>query len=116
ARPFIKKMINPAPSAASARQIVVLVDTSASMRRANLWDETRARVQSVLAKTSAADQLALFSFDRHVHPLLTFEQWNAAPVSDRAALAVGKLAETSPGWSATDLGTALVTAAETLAD
>jgi len=116
ARPFIKKAINPPAQSAKARQIVVLLDTSASMRRATLWEDARARVQSILGKISPADQLALYAFDRHVRPLITFEQWNATPIGARAALGSEKLAEISPGWSATDLGIALVTAGEALAD
>src|SRR5262245_6352775 len=104
ARPFIKKLIDSPISSIGARQIVVLVDISASMRRANLWNEARSRVQSFLEKTSPADQVALIAFDRHTHPLLSFEQWNAAPAGERTALANGKIAELSPGWSATDLG------------
>src|SRR6185369_13883767 len=93
ARPFIKKMIDSPASAIGARQIVVLVDISASMRRANLWNEARTRVQSILGKTSPADQVALVAFDRHTHPLVSFEEWNAAPAGERAALANGKIAE-----------------------
>src|SRR5438876_12401124 len=37
ARPFIKKAVEVEPSPADARRMVVLVDTSASMRRADLW-------------------------------------------------------------------------------
>jgi len=116
ARPFIKRSVNPPPATTPSRRIVLLVDMSASMRRENLWAEARSRVQSILSKTSPADQLALFVFDRHVHPLLTFEQWDSTPANNRAAVAAGKLAESSPSWLATDLGGALVTAAEALAD
>src|SRR5713101_5749192 len=116
ARPFIKRPINADPTSANARRIVFMVDTSASMRRANLWADARDRVESILRKTSPADQVTLLTFDRRVNPLVTFEQWNAAPASDRAAVAARKLAEISPGWSATHLGNALITAAETLAD
>jgi hypothetical protein len=69
-----------------------------------------------LEKTTPVDQAALFTFDRHVQPLVTFEQWNSIPVGERVELAVRKLAENSPGWLATDLGGALVAAAETLAE
>jgi len=116
ARPFIKKATNVDPTSAAARRIVVLVDGSASMRRARLWAEARDRVQSILSKTSPADQVALFVFDRRVNPLVTFEQWNATPAGDRASLVTRKLAETSPGWSATHLGNALIIAAEALTD
>jgi hypothetical protein len=69
-----------------------------------------------LGKTSPNDELALFLFDAHSRALITFEQWNAMPASERAAVATGKLAEASPGWQGTDLGSALVSAAETLSD
>ncbi len=116
ARPFIKKAISDDTPSAGAKRIVVLVDTSASMRRANLWTDARDKAESLLRKTSSADQVALFTFDRQLTPLVTFEQWNAAPSGERVALAAGRLKETSPGWSATHLGNALISAAETLAD
>ncbi|HEU0038169.1 MAG TPA: BatA domain-containing protein [Verrucomicrobiae bacterium] len=116
ARPFIKKAISDDAPAGAARRIVVLVDSSASMRRANLWTGARDKVDSLLRKTSPADQVAVFTFDRQLNPLVTFEQWNAAPSGGRAALATGRLKETSPGWSATHLGIALISAAESLAD
>src|SRR6185503_16831354 len=100
ARPFIKKAISDDTSSAGAKKIVVLVDTSASMRRANLWAEARDKVESLLRKTSSMDQVALFTFDRELNSLVTFEQWNAAPSGERVTLATGRLKETSPGWSA----------------
>jgi len=115
-RPFLKKTVASPPAPGSARRIVLLVDTSASMRRANLWAQARARAESILRSVSSADQVALFAFDRQVRPLVTFEQWNAAPGGERAALALGKLAANPPGWSGTRLGDALITAAEALAD
>jgi len=116
ARPFIKKATSDDTPSAGAKRIVMLVDSSASMRRANLWADARDKAGSLLRKTSSADQVAVYTFDRQLTPLVTFEQWNAAPGSERAALAINRLKETSPGWSATHLGGALITAAEILAD
>jgi hypothetical protein len=115
ARPFLKRPAQEPPSSGSKR-ILVLVDTSASMRRANLWSEARARAESVLRKASAMDEVALVAFDRQVKPLLTFEQWRSAPTEQRVALALSRLTETSPGWSATQTGNALISAAEMLPD
>src|SRR5438552_19182931 len=53
ARPFLKRTLNAEPSA-GARRIVVLVDSSASMRRANLWPDARAKVDSLLRQPSPA--------------------------------------------------------------
>src|SRR5581483_8909122 len=60
--------------------------------------------------------VALFTFDRQVYPLSSFEQWNAAPLSERSSLVTATLTRTSPGWGSTQLGNALVQAAEALAD
>jgi hypothetical protein len=116
ARPFIKKPVSARSSSGAASRMVLLVDTSASMRRADLWTEARKRVESILSKTTPADQVAVFAFDRQVTPLVTFEEWNSAPAGERVALATGKLARHSPGWSGTRLGNALINAAEVLAE
>ncbi|HTL54645.1 MAG TPA: BatA domain-containing protein [Candidatus Limnocylindrales bacterium] len=114
-RPFIRKPVNPAPSS-DAKRILLLLDTSASMRRANLWSDAREKVQSVLRQTSPADQVGLFTFDRELKPLVTFEQWNAIPLAERVPRALRLVAVTTPGWAATRLDSALLRAAEILAD
>ena len=58
----------------------------------------------------------MFTFDRQVAPVLSFEQWMRAGPGQRMALATAKLAALSPGWSATHLDQALIRAAETLAE
>jgi hypothetical protein len=115
ARPFLKRAVPESPARAPARRLLLLVDTSASMRRANLWAAARAKAEAVLRQTSPADQLALFTFDRALTPLISFEQWNATPVGDRLALARSRLADTAPGWSGTYTDQALIRAAELLA-
>src|SRR6185295_15966890 len=57
ARPFLKSAVNPEPSSNQPRRILILVDTSASMRRADLWTDARARVDLILRKVSPADQV-----------------------------------------------------------
>ena len=116
ARPYIKKALDTAPSSGTAKRTVLLVDTSASMRRANLWADARARAESIVRDASPADQIALSAFDRQVHELITFDEWNRTAAGERVALAVRKLGEISPSWSSTHLGEAIISAAETLAD
>src|SRR5882724_5294367 len=115
-RPFLKKAMSNDAASGAARRIVMLLDTSASMRRANLWPDAVSKAESILRQTSPGDQVAIFTFDRQLTSLLTFDQWGAASIGERAALASGKLTETTPGWSSTHLGNALVGAAEALAD
>lgn len=115
ARPFFKHTMPP-PSNQQARRIVLLVDSSASMRRPDLWSAARAKVDSILHAASSADQFALFTFDRQLHPLFTFEQWSAAALSERPGLLRRALADASPGWGSTQLGNALIQAAEMLGE
>jgi hypothetical protein len=116
ARPYLKKALDIGQPSETAKRTVLLVDTSASMRRANLWADARARAESIVRDASPADQIALMTFDRQPHELITFDEWNRTAAGERVALAVRKLAETSPGWSSTHLGEAIINAAETLAD
>ncbi len=116
ARPFLRD--SPAADAATGqpRRLVLLVDRSASMQRDGLWPAALARATEVLGETTPADQVAVLAFDQTVTRLVTFEDWQAVPPGDRAAMARGKLGALKPGWAATQLGNALITAAETLTE
>src|SRR4051812_32353697 len=61
ARPLFKRPIAPDAGSGSAKRIVVLLDTSASMRRENLWSEARAKAEAILKSTSGGDEVALFA-------------------------------------------------------
>ncbi|MBM3836599.1 MAG: VWA domain-containing protein [Verrucomicrobia bacterium] len=116
ARPFMRKPIVAGPDPKTVRQIILLVDTSASMRRQNLWAAARAKAEEVLRKVSPTDRVAVFAFDRQPRTLLSFEQWKTMAVHERIALAIQRLGELTPGWSSTHLGQALTAAAETFED
>ncbi|HKS37243.1 MAG TPA: BatA domain-containing protein, partial [Verrucomicrobiae bacterium] len=116
ARPFFQKPVTADPQNETARKIILLVDTSASMRREGLWAAALSKAEEALNKASVADQMAVFTFDRRVRPLVSFEQWAATGPSERASLATGRLAEVNPGWASTHAGNALITAAEAFAD
>src|SRR5688500_1642077 len=116
ARPFMRQAPINDPTAAQPKRIVVLVDASASMRRAGLWDAARDRVSEVLGRLGPADQVAVYPFDKQATPLVSFEDWNRAAPGDRVAFARGRLTGTSPTWAGTHLGNALVTAAEALGE
>jgi hypothetical protein len=115
-RPLLKRA-QPAGAAAGApRRMVVLLDSSASMRRGDLWPAARDKAESILRSASAGDQVALFTFDRQLNSLVSFEQWNATPPENRASLVHQRLAEANPGWSATYVDQALIRAAEMVGD
>ena len=98
------------------RRIVLLIDTSASMRRAGMWDQAISEAQSVLEGVSQADRLCVMSFDQSTKTLIGFEQWGALDPSRRASIVVENISKLSPGWALTNLGNALVSAAEAIED
>ncbi len=114
ARPFFRPAGNPVLPAEPSRRVVMLIDTSASMRRDGLWAEARSRAEAIARDARPADQFALFHFDRQLAPLMTFADWAGTATGDRAALVRSRLATVEPGWSATALDQALIRGAELL--
>ncbi len=112
ARPFFQKpmLANSLPE--TGRKVILLIDTSASMRREGVWAAAVDKAGEVLRKLSPADQVAVFTFDSQVRQLVSFDQWSAMNAGERATLAAGRVAQSSPSWAGTQLGTALITAAE----
>lgn len=90
ARPLMMQLL-PGASQQIGRRVVVLVDTSASMRRASVWDAARAELDEVLSNITPDDRATVYAFDR-----------TTREVEDPSTLA--------PTWHATQLGAALATA------
>ncbi len=109
-RPTVMSEINP------GARIVLLIDTSASMRREDSWARAVEEAKSVLANARPADRLCVMSFDRTARTLIGFEQWQTMDLGQRATVVAGELSRLSPGWASTDLGHALVAAAEAIED
>jgi hypothetical protein len=116
ARPFLQKPMAATPIQNAGAQIVLLVDTSASMKRDGAWAEALAKANAALEQTTTADQVAILTFDDQVRTVIGFEQWAESNFSDRATLAKQRLAESQPAWHATHLGNALIAAAEVIED
>ena len=63
ARPFLREAATLALDDLPARRVAILVDTSASMRRGDLWQQAHARrSRSELADLGPHDEVALFAF------------------------------------------------------
>jgi len=112
ARPFLVKDVTLPTAASEVRQIVLLVDTSASMRREGVWNKARSVAESYLDKANPADQVAVMTFDRQPRTLVSFAEWSSWAVDQRAGFARQRLAAVNPGWMGTQLGLALTSAAE----
>ena len=114
-RPFLQRQNAAAlPGANAGKRSVILVDTSASMRREDLAAQARAKAEAIVRGAKPEDEIALLTFDRATRTLLNFEQWRKAVAGERVALAMQKLETIAPGWDGTALGAALLQAAEML--
>jgi hypothetical protein len=114
ARPFLREATRLPLAGAPGKRVAILVDTSASMRRGNLWSLAQDRVKRLLEDLQPADEVALFVFDDSVRELAGFEAAGALAPGQRAAVLGEQLAAERPTWGATDLGGALVRLADSL--
>lgn len=116
ARPFFKDSVIPPQAEPDSHRTLILVDTSASLRRAGLWDQVQKQAAAILRQTHPGDEVAIYTFDRQLSPVLTFEEWNQAAPGERVPLAEDRLSVLQPVWSASRSGTALMSAAEILSE
>jgi len=114
-RPFFPRQAGDAQVPVAGR-IVLLIDSSASMRRTGMWTRAIGEAQSALRDVSQADRVCVMKFDQGTETLIGFEQWDAMDSTRRTAAAAEQLAKLSPGWASTNLGQALVSAAEAIED
>ncbi|MCP5518789.1 MAG: BatA domain-containing protein [Verrucomicrobiales bacterium] len=116
ARPFFvthDDTVLPAPEGA---RLVVLLDTSASMGRGDLWKQATDKALVALRTAKPGDEAAVLTFDREARTLVDFPAWNAVEANARLALAREQLAGINPTQAGTHLDQALIRAAEFLAE
>lgn len=116
ARPFTRDQNSPVLEGSAATLNLVLVDTSASMRRGGLMEDALERLEMVLKEGDAPGRFAVGTFDRGAQLVMGFDEWDAAPADQRVALALDRMAAVSPGWNGTALDEAFIEAAEIIED
>lgn len=114
ARPYLVRPSNGSAGGGAGKKMIILIDTSASMRRDNLWAQGRERVNDLLQRLSPVDEAALVSFDDHSTEVLGLDEWRRTPMRERRAVALARLEALAPTWRGTHLGNALLSALEAL--
>jgi hypothetical protein len=114
ARPFLRGKIPNAAQGDAQKISLVLVDTSASMRRDGVWKEAIARTRELARRAAPGDRVQVTVFDRGTRRLLSFDEWSALEPQSRAAAVEQRLNGLEPTWHAGEFGTALISAAEEL--
>jgi hypothetical protein len=105
ARPFLRETASLSVSDLPGRRVALLMDRSASLQRAGAWPRLLELANTELDSLSPQDDVALYVFDDRLETVLGFD---AAPgEGGRVPLIRSRLKELQPGWSATNLGSAL---------
>lgn len=105
-RPFLREEAS-AQTAGVGQRVILLIDTSASMRRGDLWARAMAEAKDVLDK-NPSDLVSIFAFDRAVRPVLGFDEIESLEPTQRIAVARDRLAKLTPTWANTDMGHAIL--------
>ncbi|GIW99688.1 MAG: inter-alpha-trypsin inhibitor heavy chain H2 [precursor] [Pirellulaceae bacterium] len=114
ARPYLREQDFAAISAAGER-VVVLVDTSASMRRPGVWEQAQREVDQLLASCGAHDYVGLYAIDSRLRPIVP---WDTVPTWTPSAMQQAVRAEfdqITPSWHGTHLADGLMAVADLLA-
>lgn len=115
ARPFLWSEDSATASQSGvARNVVILLDTSASMQREGLWNQAKVAIDEVIESIGPADRVALLAFDRSTRHIIPFDRWIATPVAERETLFADAVRNLKPGWGSSDVGQALASAADLL--
>jgi hypothetical protein len=105
ARPFLRETASRSVSDLPGRRVALLVDRSASLQRTGAWARLLELANTELDSLSPQDEVALYAFDDRLETVLGFD---AAPgEGGRVPLLRSRLKELQPGWSETNLGSAL---------
>lgn len=111
ARPFLREAAALSLDGVPGKRVAILVDTSASMRRGDLWQQAVRRIEHELDELTRADDVALYTFSDRLSQIVGFDQ-EAQPLPAGKPQAVrARLAEVRPSWGGTDLGAALAAVA-----
>ena len=91
-----------------SRRIAVLVDTSASMFRGDLWDQAKNELSEVLEGMGPNDEVGLFAFDSELRTIVGFSSEQLENDLAKTDLLKSSLDSLAPRWQTTNLGQVLI--------
>ncbi len=115
ARPFLRS-VELADGQDVAREILVLVDTSGSMQRADVWKEAISTAEKYVKGLGKTDQVALATFDTRLSIKVPLPDVSSTEVSPQAAqgATLAELPKLEAGYRSTKLAQCLIEAVELL--
>lgn len=113
-RPFLRQQAKADETDSAGRRLAILLDRSASMQHGENWQQAIDSVSDLLDQVTAADSLAFLTFDRETQTIMSFEDWAELDSGIRKSTVMERLAELKPTHFATELGRAVILAADML--
>lgn len=113
-RPFVRESTLLSMSDLPQRRVALLIDTSASMRRGDLWQQAIAQAERELDDLAPHDDVALFAYSDHLTTVASFAADQNLGSASAADAVRSRLRDLEPTWQRSDLGGALVTLAREL--
>jgi len=114
ARPFLRSEALADLNAAPGRRIVFLVDVSGSANRQDYWPTTIEILSERLGQIRRADSVSVMTFANDTETVMTFREWNRNDFGARRRAVMSRMESIKPTWEATNLGAAMIEAAERL--
>lgn len=110
-RPFLRENSLLSISDLPRRRVAILIDNSASMRRADLWQQALQTAQRELDDLAPQDDVAVFAFSDQLQTIAPFPSEHVAATESAIDVARSELKKLQPTWQIGDLGRALATLA-----
>jgi len=113
-RPFMRQAAQLNVSGIAGNRVAILLDTSASMQREDLWQQAVAQAERSINELEPTDDVALISFDNEVKVVVSFEATAELEPREKKILLRDSLGELKPSFQSTDIPLALSTTADML--
>jgi hypothetical protein len=110
-RPYLRQesFLN---STLSGRHIVVILDTSGSMQRADVWNAAKGQLNQLIDDLSVNDHVALYTIDATLTPVVALEQEGIADAAASQQLVRSSIDQLQPSWHRTRLAEGLKSVAD----
>jgi len=116
ARPYLKTTSEQPSSNQPAIERILLIDTSASMRRNGVWEDAMRKAKEFLGRMGPDDTIGIYAMTDRIEPILSLEQSRNTVAAQRGSDAIDSLSKIAPTWRPSDHGKAMAQALDLLND
>jgi len=97
ARPFFRQE-SLLDRALDGRNIAMLIDSSASMQRADVWASAKEQATKLMDSLSPADRISLYTVDDALHPIVAFDTERKTDAASQQKAVRAAVADLQPTW------------------